>query len=453
MVSAANTPDHTHAAILSIGDELVRGQILDTNSKWLSERLMLAGVETVEHVTIGDSRDATADALRRLAALSPLIIVTGGLGPTDDDLTREGLADALGEPLVEDADALRDLKAIFAKRGREITAMQARQALRPRSARCLVNPHGTAPGLYSALPTNSPHQASDVFCLPGPPKELGPMFDRLVLPALRLPPGVAVLARQMTVIGIGEGDAAKRVGGLMARDRNPLVGITASNAVLTWRVLYRGRGSSVEAVAAVDATFASIRSAMGDHVVSEEGASVEKTLLDRLKALGRTLGVVESCTGGLLGEILTSVPGSSSVFAGGLITYSNQSKHALAGVSESEILAHGAVSLPVVRAMALGGLERLGVDHCLSISGVAGPDGGTPDKPVGTVCIAHAWRGEKSDAEPAPVHVEAGRFWMPGGRDQVRAYAARSALGLLHFNLLSPARTRPTLLFEAQPSG
>lgn len=440
-MNPAAAPAHTHAAILSIGDELVRGQMLDTNSKWLSSRLLDLGVETIEHATIGDSRAATTDAILRLARSAPLVVITGGLGPTADDLTREGLADAMGETLVVDAPALDDLRAKFAKRGRTMSPMQARQAERPASARCLVNPNGTAPGLAARVRAGGPHGESDVWCLPGPPKELEPMFERLLKEDLRPPTGVTTRVRLLTVVGLGEGDAAKRAGELMARDRNPLVGITASNAVLTWRVMYRGPLPPAEADAEIERTVDALKMATGPNVVSDSGEPLEHVVLSSLRRERRTLAVVESCTGGLLGSLVTGVAGSSDVFLGGLLTYSNELKTALAGVDAGLIARHGAVSLEVAGAMASGGLGRLGASDCLAITGIAGPGGGTEAKPVGTACIAHARR------EGASVEVDARAFWMPGGREQVRAYAARTALGLLALRLSTGAKPGP-MLFE-----
>jgi nicotinamide-nucleotide amidase len=441
-MNPAAAPAHTRAAVLSIGDELVRGQMLDTNSKWLSSRLLDLGVETVEHATIGDSREATTAAITRLAALAPLVVITGGLGPTADDLTREGLADAIGESLVVDAPALEDLRAKFAKRGRTMSPMQARQAERPASARCLTNPSGTAPGLAGVVRAGGPHGASDVWCLPGPPKELEPMFERLLAEDLRPPRGLTTRVRLLTVAGLGEGDAAKRAGELMARDRNPLVGITASNAVLTWRVMYRGPLPPAEADAEIERTVAALKAATGPHVISDRGEPLEHVALAALRSASRTLAVVESCTGGLLGSIVTGVAGSSDVFLGGLLTYSNELKTALAGVDAALIARHGAVSLDVAGAMAAGGLSRLGTSDCLAITGIAGPGGGTESKPVGTVSIAHARRdGER-------VEVDARTFWMPGGREQVRAYAARTALGLLALRQINSERPGP-MLFES----
>ena len=434
---------HTHAAILSIGDELTRGQILDTNSRLISQMLMDAGVEPVEHVTIGDSRAHTADAIRRLAQMAPLVIISGGLGPTLDDLTRDALADVLGEALVEDPDALRDLEALFTRRGRVLNVMQRLQSLRPPSARCISNALGTAPGLWARV------GGADVFCLPGPPGELQPMLASAVLPAINTERGVLVRTKTLHVIGLGEGEAAARVGDLMKRDRNPLVGITASGLLLTWRIRYRGRAGSEEAAAEVESTAQAIRAAMEECVFAEDvpAAAVEFALpasvLARLGGRGGTLATVESCTGGMLGAMLTGVPGSSRVYLGGLVTYANQVKESLAGVRSETLLAQGAVSSATAAQMAMGGLEAIGSTHALAITGIAGPGGATPDKPVGTVHIGLAIRGGAGQPE---VHTR--RFQFPGSREEVRQRAARSALGMLHFAMCGSAASARRMLFE-----
>ncbi len=444
---------HDRAAILSIGDELVRGQIVDTNSKWLSARLMDLGIEPVEHVTIPDDRAVHADTLRRLSGVAPLIISTGGLGPTADDLTRDALCDVLGEQLVIDDAALKDLEAKFAKRGRAMTDMQRLQAMRPMSGRCLDNPFGTAPGLQVTMPRCHPAERgstqtkADVFCLPGPPGELIPMFERLIVPSLRPEPGVTVRVKVLKMIGIGEGDAAKRVGALMDRTRNPLVGITASGAVVSWRIRYRGTGDGGEAERAIAETEAAIRTQMGVHIYGEGDETPGAMVVRRLKALGRTLGVVESCTGGMIGAMVTDAPGASAVFRGGLLTYANDAKVALAGVSVSDLEREGAVSASVARGMAMGGLDRLGVDHCLAVTGVAGPDGGTADKPVGTVWIAHAWRADGA------MRVDVRKFSIPGSRADVRERSARTALGMIHLALEGCAAGTPTMLFQVGVGG
>lgn len=422
---------HRTAAIISQGDEIVIGQTLDTNGKWLAERLMEHGVLPVEHVSLPDDARAIRDALTRLAARVDLILCTGGLGPTADDLTRQALADALSEPLVEDPDALAQIEAWFKGRGRDMPPINGVQALRPRSAASLRNDHGTAPGLAATL------GRADVFCMPGPPRELFPMFAAFVAPALRPPADAVVRSWTIHTIGLGESDVATRLGqgpggtDLMSRDRPVLVGTTASGGVVSVRIR-TSAASAPLADAAVAATVAQVRALLAEHAFADgPGAAghpheaLPAAVLASLRTSSRTLAVVESCTAGLLGSMLGDIAGASDVFLGGAITYANAAKTALAGVPEAVFTAHGAVSRPCAEAMARGGLERLAATDCLAITGIAGPGGGTPDKPVGTVWIALARR-----AGPE-VLMDARRFNMASDRRSVREWAARSALAML----------------------
>lgn len=419
---------HTHAAILGIGDELVRGQTLDTNSKLLSERLMLAGIEPVEHVTVGDDLAAMTDALRRLCARAPLVVCTGGLGPTDDDLTRDALAAVLGDELVEDARALGWLTERLRSRGREVAPNQRMQALRPRSAECLRNDFGTAPGLFATVHNadGSSHTHTDVFCLPGPPGELKPMWDAFVVPRLRAEEGVTIRTRFLKVIGLPEAEAAARVPGIMARDASPQVGITASGGVLTWRIRYRGPLDAARADEQVEAAARRILDAMGEHIfadVTRGEPTLAARLVELLKQRGETLAVVESCTGGMLGQTVTAVAGSSAAFAGGFLTYSNELKQRIVGVRGETLAAHGAVSAECAAEMAAGGRERTGATWCVSVTGVAGPDGGSEAKPVGTVFVGLA----------GPGGVRTKLFRIPGLREDVRQRSVMSALAMLYF--------------------
>jgi nicotinamide-nucleotide amidase len=441
---------HTCAAILSIGDELVRGQVLDTNAKWLAARLLDLGIEPVELATIPDDRQLHASTLARLAQRAPLIISTGGLGPTDDDLTREALIDATGDELVVDVNALADLEAKFKARGRAMNDMQRRQALRPSRGVCIQNPLGTAPGLHAQVQSAS--MTTDVYCLPGPPGELQPMFLGQVVPRLRPVSDVTVAVRVISMIGIGEADAAKRLPTMMARDRNPLVGITASGAIVSWRLRARTRDGADAAQRLLDADEQSIRAAMERYIfaVGNGETSLAASVVERLRARGQTLGVVESCTGGMLGQMLTDVAGVSSVFRGGITPYSNDVKTGLVGAQPETIAAFGAVSPGVARQLALGGRARLRVDHAVAITGIAGPGGGSESKPVGTVYIAHAYpRARQPSAADAACDVRC--FMIPGSRNDVRERAARLALAMVHLWLgapLAPEETDPALLFE-----
>jgi nicotinamide-nucleotide amidase len=406
------------ACILSIGDELVLGTTLDTNGRTVSIALREAGIDVIEHRTVRDDRAAIVDAFRALASHGSVIISTGGLGPTDDDLTRDALNQIIDDdaPQVEDAVARTDLEAWFAGRGRTMVAINLRQAMRPRSAQIIRNMEGTAPGLAATI------GACRVYCLPGPPREMIPMLELEVLPAIR-PAGAPMIAkRTLGSFGIGESALAEMLGARMTRGREPAVGTTASGSVVSIQVVARG----ADAAARADANIADCMSAVAPYGFGSVDASVASALLDECRLHGRKLAVAESCTGGLIGSMLTAVSGSSDVFLGGWITYSNAMKEAQLGVDPSLIARHGAVSRETVMAMAEGACKRSGATLAISVSGVAGPQGGSPDKPVGTV-----WIG----LHDAPLGTRARRFEFPGPRDIVRDRAAKTALQLARWLL------------------
>jgi nicotinamide-nucleotide amidase len=420
--------EHNWAAILSIGDELTLGQSLDTNSRWLADRLTGMGIVTLEHATVPDERQAIAGALKRLMAGADVVVATGGLGPTADDLTRQALAEALGQSLVEDAVALGQIEAYFASRSRQMPAINRVQALRPGNARTLSNPHGTAPGLHARAGL----RACDIFCLPGPPREMRPMFESLVVPQLRPPQGRAVRTLVLHTAGLGESQAAMRLGELMDRTRVPMVGTTASQAVVSCRIRYEGaaegqRGLGPDALVAE--TAAAVRRRLDPYIFGEGDETLPGAVVDLLRAGGKRLSVVESCTGGMLGGMITEVPGASDVFVGGWITYANEQKERMVGVPASVFASggSGAVSGECARAMAAGGLERSSADLCLSITGIAGPGGAAAGKPVGTVWVGLAARGGEVGAK---------RFLFGGSRASVREWSCKSALAMLRLHLL-----------------
>lgn len=426
--------EHRTAAIVSMGDELTLGQTLDTNSRWLSQRLVEAGIVPVEHVTTPDDLERTAAAFTRLAGSVDLIVSSGGLGPTADDLTRQALAKAMGDELIEDAAAVAQIEAWFRSRGREMPALNRVQALRPGRGESIENKHGTAPGICGVVGVEG--RRCEVFCLPGPPREMQPMFEQFVRARLRPPAGRVVITRVLHTVGIGESDLATRLGGLMARDRNPLVGTTASGGIVSIRIRYEGDAAEkTRAEAAVEQVASEAAELAGPHVFGGGSESLASVVIDRLRRRGERLSVVESCTGGVLGSLLTDVPGSSEVFWGGWITYANQTKREQVGAPAALFAetgpadAPGAVSREVALAMARGGLERSGTDHCLAVTGIAGPGGGTEAKPVGTVWIARAWRGAEG------IEAEARRFAMGGDRAAVREWSARWALAMLWLGL------------------
>jgi len=442
------TIEHRTAAVSAIGDELTLGQALDTNSKWIAAALTDAGVPVVEHATLDDDLGRIASALERLTTGADLVVATGGLGPTADDLTRHAVARVMGADLIEDAEALALIRGWFESRGRTMPEANRVQAHRPASARFLANANGTAPGLAVRI------GRADVFCLPGPPREMKPMFDADVRPALRVPPGRIVRTRVLKSFGLGESAAAERMrqdpeGDLMRRDRAPLVGVTASMGVLTVRLRDESAADEAEAERRLDATEDRVRACLGRYVYARGEVSVAAALVDQLHDRHETVALAESCTGGLIGAALTDVPGSSDVFLGGWVTYSNAMKRQELGVAPGLFKdtggerAPGAVSAEVAAAMAEGARERSGADHALSVTGIAGPGGAAPGKPVGTVFIGRASPGEETEVR---------RFEFLGGRESVRVWSVTSALAMLLLAADGPGAERLPLLGERAPS-
>ncbi len=417
---SAPQPSAARVAILAVGDELILGTALDTNSRAVAEAMRDAGLDPVEHRTVPDRMEPLVEALRALAERAQVLVVTGGLGPTDDDLVRDAvnsLTDA-GAAQVEDAAARADLDAWFVQRGRAMAAINLRQAMRPRSARTLRNTNGTAPGLACTI------GQCRVFCLPGPPREMLPMLAEHVLPAVR-PPGAPPLVRcSAATFGIGESNLAERLGNRMARDREPSVGTTASGSIVSIHAVARG----ADAAARAERELRECEALAAPYGYGAHESSLAAAALDALRGAGATLAVAESCTGGLIGAMLTGVAGSSDCFLGGWISYANAMKERELGVPAALLGAHGAVSSEVAGAMARGACQRAGATLALSVTGIAGPGGATADKPVGTVWIGIF------DARTGAATARC--FDFPGPRDIVRDRAAKSALQLLRWHLL-----------------
>jgi len=414
------TTTNARVAVLSVGDELVLGQIDDSNARWLAQELQAIGAMPGERRTVADDRDALAAAIRALAATHAAIVMTGGLGPTLDDLTRDALGDAVdpGAPLVEDAAGVEHLRGWFERRGRAMPASNLRQAMRPRAARLLDNPNGTAPGIAARC------GACEVFCLPGPPNEMRPMFASFVAPALRDSQRV-VLTAALHTIGLGESLIGEQLGELMQRGREPSVGTTASNGIVTIRI--RSTGAPDAARAALDASIAACSARVGAIIYGRDGEPLAAVVGRMLAERGLTLATAESCTGGMLGAMVTEVAGSSAWYSGGFVTYANERKIADLGVRASTLDAHGAVSHETAIEMARGCLARTNASIAISTTGIAGPGGGSDAKPVGTVYIAVALRAGA---------VYSRRFHFPGDRATVRSRTAHLALACARFALL-----------------
>lgn len=374
------------AEIIAIGSELVSGQRLDTNSPWLSRRLGELGVPVRWHTTVGDDLAENIAAFRAAGERSDVVIVTGGLGPTQDDLTRDALAAAAGVGLVEDIESLAAIEALFARRHRVMPERNRVQALLPEGAAAMFNRVGTAPGIAMSL------GRAFVACLPGVPDEMYIMFDEQVAPRLaaRGLLGRVVVHRVISLFGKGESEIEAAALDLTIRGRRPEVGITASDATISFRISCDGDTADA-AFQEIEPTLALIRERFGDLIVGEaDGEDVAGALFKELVRTGSTLATAESCTGGLIAQRLTMIPGISAHYLGGAVAYANRTKEVMLGVPGELIAAHGAVSAEVAESMAAGARDRLGATLGLSVTGIAGPGGGTDEKPVGLVYLGLA---------------------------------------------------------------
>lgn len=411
------------ATILSVGTELTSGITADANAAWLAQALGAVGIIVIEVAVVPDDERAIADGLRRLSSAADVLIVTGGLGPTPDDVTRNGLARAMDVPLVQREELVATIRAYFTSRGRDMPDSNLLQAMLPESAAAIPNARGTAPGIWARI------GQADVFVLPGVPDEMRSMFNDGVAPLLRAGEGCGGVVRWRTLkcFGAGESDMGERLGELMARDRNPLVGITAHEAVMTVR-LRAAAGSIGAAEAMLDETARAARERLGIWVFGEGDETLADAAARLLRDSGLTIAVAESCTGGVLATRLTDVPGSSAYFMEGFVTYSYESKSSTLGVPAELITEHGAVSAPVASAMAEGCRRAAGTDIALSTTGIAGPSGATPTKPIGLVYLGLA---DASGTQTREVRLGAHLT-----REQVRDRAVKAALDWLRRSLM-----------------
>ncbi len=409
------------AVILSIGDEVLSGEVADTNAAWLAERLLGLGVEVIAHTVVGDVEEHIVQSLRYHARRVNLIVASGGLGPTHDDLTRHCAAKAANVRLELHEESLAAIEERFRRWGRPMPAQNRIQAMVPAGAEVLPNTEGTAPGFVVRI--------GDAYAafVPGVPREMKAMFDKALAPLILALPieRRAVRIARLHTFGIPESQADQKLGALMHRGANPLVGLRVSGGVVSIKVVATGQddASAGNILAPVLAT---IRERFGEAIFGEDGDTLELAVARLLEQRGNTLAVAESCTGGLIGHLLTNVPGISRFLLEDLVTYSNAAKTELLGVRADTIQAVGAVSEEVARAMAEGVRRRARADIGLSTTGIAGPDGGSAEKPVGLVYI-----GLATDAGTG---VE--RLQLVGARELIKDRAAKFALNILRLHLL-----------------
>lgn len=405
------------ASLLSIGSELALGQVVDTNGAWVASRLAAVGVRCTRHVTVEDELAQIVDALRQAAERCDLIIVTGGLGPTEDDLTRPALAQAAGTALLTDPASIEQIRAFFAARGREMPERNKVQAQFPAGGRPIKNRCGTAPGVSVAI------GGTPCYALPGVPFEMKRMLERDVLPAVRAAAeGRVVGTRMLHCIGPGESDLGEKLRDLMQRGRNPQIGTTVNLGIISVRINAVG-DSTAHADSLLDAAEREIRARLGRVVFGRDEQTLASVVGDLLRERSQTLSTAESCTGGLIAKLISDVPGCSAYFRGGAVTYANELKTSVLGLADDFLARHGAVSEPVAEAMAAGARERFGSTHALSVTGIAGPAGGSDEKPVGLVYVGLASRGN--------CMVRSFRFGSEATRAVIRMRSALSALGFL----------------------
>ncbi|MCX8496068.1 MAG: competence/damage-inducible protein A [Akkermansiaceae bacterium] len=409
--------------IINTGTELLLGNTLNTHGAWFGRELFKLGLRIDRQTTVPDG-DAIRDSLREALGRADVVIVTGGLGPTSDDLTREITAEVLGLELITDEAAMRSLEGFFALRDKPMAEANRKQALCPVGADILPNPNGTAPGVYVPPRLNGRSNCA-VFLLPGPPRELYPMFHAEITPRLRALAGVELVhdALVLKFTGIGESDFHQGIDAQLAAVAGLEYGYCAHIGELDLRLIGTEAGLAVGRKIALDH--------FEQYLISDDESSLEKTVVRMLAERGMTFATAESCTGGLIANRITNVPGSSEVFTHGFVTYANEAKSGMLGVAAEDIEKHGAVSEVVARAMADGALRVSGASIAVAVTGIAGPGGGSEEKPVGTAWIAVAMQGGLT---------ESFSVYHPRNRKDFKLAVSQGALEAVRRRLKASAR-------------
>jgi len=409
------------AEIIAIGSELLTPYRSDTNSLWLTEKLNGLGMDVKLKAVVGDERGRLVEYIRGALQRADVLIATGGLGPTEDDLTREAFAEVLGRRLIRDEGLLERLRQRFQKYGFKMTSNNERQADVIEGAEVLTNRSGSAPGMFIE------DGLKVIILLPGPPREMEPMFEREALPRLaQRAQGFRMARRVLKVSGLTESAMDDMIAPIYKPYTNPTT--TVLSAVTGLEVhLTALAETQEEAQRLADELANKIEARLGQHVFSREGESLEQVVGELLVEKGLRLALAESCTGGLMAKRVTDVPGSSRYFLSGVVAYSNEAKIDLLGVPSGLIQAHGAVSPEVAEAMAWGVKQRTGADIGVAVTGIAGPEGGTPEKPVGLVYIGLATADQ----------VEHRKLQIPGDRERVRELTAQIALDWVRRQVLA----------------
>ncbi|NLP37869.1 MAG: competence/damage-inducible protein A [Firmicutes bacterium] len=406
------------AEIIATGTELLLGQITNTNARFLSEKLAEKGIDVYWHTVVGDNPSRVEEALRTALSRADLILTSGGLGPTMDDLTKETLAEVLGLPLELHTGWQQQMEKMFSRPGHKMTSNNLKQAMVPKGGKLIPNNFGTAPGIWLE------HQGKIIVLMPGPPRELEPMFLEEVLPNLPETDSI-LLSRVLKITGMGEAAMEDSIADIIANQTNPTIAPLAKLNEVHLRLTAKGKNKE-ECLRLLDELDQKLQARLGNNIFARDDETMVDVVAELLFAQKLTVAVAESCTGGLLAHTFTNIPGSSDYFHLGLVTYSNQTKISQLNISADLLAAEGAVSEAVAKAMAVQVKQIAQTDFGIGITGIAGPGGGSPEKPVGLVYIALA----------APDQVSCRKFNFLGKRENIKERAVISALNLLRLYLL-----------------
>ena len=402
--------------LISVGTELLLGNIVNTNTQFLAEKCALLGLTMYHQVTVGDNHDRLAEVIRTALKRSDVIILTGGLGPTEDDLTKEVCAEVMGFPLVEDKHTRERIEEYFRNNiYKVIPDNNWKQAIIPEGCMVLDNDNGTAPGLILEK------YGKSAILLPGPPNELYPLFMNQVFPYLQNLQPEVIRSQMVKICGVGESQVEDKILDLIDKQTNPTIATYAKTAEVQVRLTAKAV-TKEEGEALIAPVMAELFNRFGDCIfTTEEDVTLEMAVVDLLQKKHLTMATAESCTGGMIAARLVNVSGVSDVFMQGMVTYSNEAKVRLLGVKEETLKAHGAVSRETALEMALGGAERAQTDVCVAVTGLAGPGGGSKEKPVGLVYMACAVKGKAEVLE----------YHFKGNRGKIREQSMMKALDLV----------------------
>ncbi|NTV90671.1 MAG: competence/damage-inducible protein A [Clostridiales bacterium] len=419
-----------NAEILAVGTELLMGQIANTNAQYISSRLPDVGIGVFYHSVVGDNPDRLRECLRLALSRSDVIITTGGLGPTQDDLTKETIAGEMNRRLVLDTESLEKMKAFFDRLKRPMTDNNIKQAYLPENSIIIRNKNGTAPGCIIE------EGGKTVVMLPGPPSEMKPMFDESVLPYFSEKSQFTMVSKFLKIFGIGESAMEDRILDLVDRQTNPTIAPYAKEGEITLRITarYKKGEAGQDIIAPIEQE---IRSRLGELVYSSDNRSLEEVAAGLMIDSGSTIAIAESCTGGMISARLTEIPGISAVFNRGIVSYSNQSKIENLQVNKQTIEKYGAVSKETVVEMAEGVRRVSGTALGLAVTGIAGPDGGTDEKPVGLVYVALA--------DENGVEFKELKLW--GSRNRIRNVTCLHAFDMVRRKLLSKVNNPRRILY------